>query len=78
MRWKIDSYDQVLAMDGDELVEGYRDGLHGEPEPGDNRSPAFWHGWRNGASDRGLRAIDADQRKIAAEAVARMKAGIPL
>ncbi len=39
------------ALDLDEMVEGYWDGYRGEPEPGDNRSLAFWHGWRNGAVD---------------------------
>ena len=58
------------ALDEADLLEGYHDGRAGDPEPGDNRSLAYWHGWRNGASDRGLRPIDAEQRAIAKEMVA--------
>ena len=60
-----------LAALGDdaELLEGYFDGFNGEPEPGDNRSKAFWHGWRNGAVDGGHRQSDAAQAALAHEVV---------
>ena len=48
-------YDQIKALDSDDMVEGYRDGARGEPEPGDNRSYAYWHGWTKGALDGGHR-----------------------
>lgn len=67
----VKSLAQVEQMDDLDLVDGYRSGLAAEDEPGDNRSDSFWHGWRNGASDRGLREIDDDQRNIAREFVAR-------
>lgn len=35
-----------------EVIAGYHDGFSGEPEPGDNRSDAYRHGWRSGADDR--------------------------
>lgn len=53
------------ALDTDEVVAGYHDGRAGEPEPGDNRSLAYWHGWRNGAADSNRRAIDQEQRRLA-------------
>lgn len=58
------------TLDPMEIVEGYRDGYSGEPEPGNNRSRSFWHGWRNGAAD--ARRIESDQamRQLAAEVVA--------
>lgn len=59
------------GLDDAELLEGYRDGLGGEPEPGNNRSLAYWHGWRNGAVDRGRRPIDAEQAALARDIVAR-------
>lgn len=59
------------ALDPAEVLDGYRDGLNGDPEPGDNRSLAYWHGWRNGASDKHGRPIDDEQRRIAREFVAR-------
>ena len=35
-----------------EMLQGYWDGLRGEPEPGANRSHSYRHGWRNGRDDR--------------------------
>ena len=34
-------------LDEDEIVAGYRDARPDDPEPGPNRSRAYWHGWRN-------------------------------
>jgi hypothetical protein len=53
------------ALDREEVDEGYFDGLTGEPEPGDNRSPSYWHGWRNGALDGGHRKKDEAQAMLA-------------
>lgn len=35
-----------------EMMEGYHDGRDGEPEPGNNRSDWYRHGWLNGRDDR--------------------------
>jgi len=64
----------VEALDDQEMIEGYWSGRDGDPEPGDNRSLAFWHGWRNGAVDFKHRQIDAEQMKIAGEFVAKGRA----
>ncbi len=53
------------------MIEGYWDGYKGEPEPGDNRSFAFWHGWRNGAVDGKYREIDAAQAALAHDVATR-------
>lgn len=53
-------------LDSGEMYQGYRDGRDGEPEPGGNRSRAYWHGWRNGAVDGGHREKDAAQAMLAA------------
>jgi hypothetical protein len=58
---------EAEGLDTDELIAGYHDGRAGEPEPGDNRSLSFWHGWRNGAVDGGHRPIDQAQRALAAD-----------
>jgi hypothetical protein len=66
------------ALDSAEVVEGYHDGFAADaadPEPGDNRSISYWHGWRNGRSDR-LGRVDAAQRQLA-RATARRRAGPP-
>lgn len=57
---------ELDTLDGDEMYEGFRDGFAGEPEPGGNRSRAYWHGWRNGAVDGGHRQKDAAQAILAA------------
>ena len=54
----------LATIDEDECVEGYRDGLRGEPEPQGNRSRAYWHGWRNGMVDSGRRQSDKHQRAL--------------
>ena len=51
-RVPITTVEQLDALDMDEVLEGYRDGFAGDAEPGDNRSFSYWHGWRNGSSDR--------------------------
>ena len=54
-------------LDMDDVLSGYRSGLDAESEPGSDKSKGFWHGWRNGVSDRGLAPIDEAKRKLAAE-----------
>ena len=57
-------------LDDAELLEGYWDGKDGEPEPGDNRSISYWHGWRNGAADGGHRENDEVQAELARDVIA--------
>ena len=38
--------------EGPELVEGFSDAYDGAPPPGDNRGPAYHHGWWAGFSDK--------------------------
>jgi len=59
-------------LDSDEMYEGFRDGFKGEPEPGGNRSRAYWHGWRNGAVDGGHREKDEAQAVLAAAVFKQM------
>lgn len=64
--WPVSTLEELDQLDPDEMYAGYRDGRDGEPEPGGNRSRAFWHGWRNGAVDGGHRAKDEAQAALAA------------
>lgn len=68
-RTPVTTVAELEALDGDEILEGYRDGLNGEPEPGGNRSKAYWHGWRNGRSDR-TGSVDAASMALARDCVA--------
>lgn len=54
---------ELATLDPAEVREGYADGLDGEPEPGGNRSKAYWHGFRNGRNDR-LGVSDAAGRAL--------------
>jgi len=47
----VTTLDDLASLDQGEVIEGYRAGLDGWPEPGNNRSRSYWHGWRNGALD---------------------------
>jgi hypothetical protein len=58
---------ELDTLDDAEILEGYMDGLRGEPEPGDNRSKAYWHGWRNGFVDGGHREHDPAGIALAAD-----------
>lgn len=71
----VSTLDDLDTLDSDEVIEGYRDGRAGEPEPKGNRSRSYWHGWRNGAVDGGHRQGDAAQAKLAAAYVARGRLG---
>lgn len=51
-RTPVTTMAELDTLDLGDIAEGYKDGLAGEPEPGDNRSKGYWHGWRNGNADR--------------------------
>lgn len=69
-RVPVETVEELEMLDEAEMLDGFIDGFRGEPEPGDNRSKAYWHGWRNGRSDR-TGTVDAAQRKLAAAVVRR-------
>lgn len=60
---------QLDDLDRNEVVEGYYDGLAGDMEPGENRTVAYWHGWRNGMTDGGHMEKDAAQAALARSVV---------
>lgn len=55
----------LATLDNVEVMEGYWYGFEGWPEPGNNRSRSFWHGWRNGALDGGHIKKDQDHAALA-------------
>ena len=64
-RTPVTTVEELNTFDDAEIMEGYKDGRAGEPEPGDNRSKAYWHGWRTGSADGGHRQLDAHDRELA-------------
>jgi len=58
---------EFRELDEGDILEGYLDGFHGGPEPGPDRSRAYWYGWRNGRTDAGLAKPDSAQQALARE-----------
>ncbi len=56
-------------LDDKELLQGYTDGRNNEPEPGDNHSYSYWHGWRNGMMDAGYMRHDTASRSLAKDVI---------
>lgn len=72
-RFIVSTMDQLSRLDPEEIMEGYRDGFNGEPEPGNNRSDSYYHGWRNGRVDGGYAPSDWAQMALARECVKGMQ-----
>lgn len=68
-RTPVSTLAELNTLNSDEIVEGYRDGIRGEPEPGNNRSKSYWHGWRNGRVDGKHAESDWAQQALAKEYV---------
>lgn len=66
-RQPVTSAAELATFDPADVLEGYRDGFAGEPEPGGNRSKGYWHGWRNGRTDRGDAPVDSAQIALVRE-----------
>ncbi len=63
----------LALLDDEDIVRGYLDALDGAPEPGSDKSRSYWHGWRNGRTDRGITPIDGAQQQLAREIVGRYR-----
>ena len=70
----ISNIHDLAMQDSAEMIEGYRAGLDAAPEPGSDKSRAFWHGWRNGMTDKGRQPIDQAQRELAEQIVRKNRA----
>ena len=69
----VSTKEELALLDEDDVIAGYMYGFDGGPEPGNDKSRSFWHGWRNGSVDGGHRQIDDDQTKLAREYHGRYK-----
>ena len=61
----VETVEDLNSLNDDEIVAGYRSGMHGDPEPGSDKSRSFWHGWRNGEVDSKRKEIDGHQMRLA-------------
>lgn len=69
----VTTLDELESLNDEEVIEGYFDGLKNEPEPGNNRSKSYWHGWRNGMVDGGYAVADKNMAKLARLVVQRSR-----
>ena len=58
----------------EEVTLGYTTTQRGDPEPGENRGRAFWHGWRNRMIDFGELPPDGASWQLAHECVEAQRA----
>lgn len=61
------------SLDVGEMGDGYLSAQRGDPEPGQNRGRAYWHGWRCRMMDYGELPIDAGHRRLVSQWVARQR-----
>lgn len=47
-----------------DMIESYTSTQRGDPEPGENRGRAFWHGWRTRMMDYGEIKADAAHYRL--------------
>jgi hypothetical protein len=66
----ISSVAELALLNSDEIIEGYRSGSRGEPEPDSTKSKSFWHGYRNGLVDFGHWKGDEHQTALARDCIA--------
>jgi hypothetical protein len=63
----------LATLDHSAVIEGYTTTQRGDPEPGENRGRAFWHGWRNRMIDYGEIPGDDASHQLAREVVGRKR-----
>jgi hypothetical protein len=67
----VGTLEELDALDGAQIIEGYLAAERGDSEPGENRGKAFWHGWRNRMIDMGELPPCQHARALAGLLVAR-------
>lgn len=69
----VSTMEDLMALDEAEIVAGYREAKIGDPEPGENRGRAYWHGWCNAMRDRGVLPPTPESWSLAREYLAWMR-----
>lgn len=70
----VRTLDDLDSLSETDMIEGYTSGERGDPEPGENRGRAFWHGWRCCMFDLGQLKADDFHRKLVRDWLARQRA----
>ena len=61
------------ALESDEVLAGYRSAERGDPEPGDNHSRGFHHGWRTRMFDLHEIPIPPEHRQLVRDLMKRQR-----
>lgn len=61
----VETLEDLDRLDEGDILKGYLEFDIDDPEPGNNHSRAYWHGWCNAATDRGFRPIISAQHELA-------------
>jgi len=56
-----------------DMIEGYASAERGDPEPGENRGRAFWHGWRCRMFDYGVLEAEDFHRALVRDWMRRQR-----
>ena len=67
----VETLEDLDRLDSDEIVSGYRSFRADDPEPGNNHSRAYWHGWCNASADFRQREGTSAQSRLCKMAVER-------
>ncbi len=65
----VTTLEDLDSLDDDEVTAGYSETERGDPEPGENRGRAYWHGWRVKMMDLGEIEIPDYHRRLVHESV---------
>jgi hypothetical protein len=60
------------ALDPGDVIDGYEAARRGRPEPGDDRSRGYWHGWRVYMMGSGALPTTSEQRALSEAVRARL------
>ena len=64
---------QLAALDSDEVMAGFMASEKGDPEPGDNHSLSFHHGWLSRQYDLGERPVPPEHKALTRAYAARLR-----
>lgn len=70
----VSTYADLQTLNQNDIVDGYMSAERGDPEPGENRGRAYWHGWRNRMIDLGVIRKDDAAAQLAREYLAAQRA----
>ena len=67
----VATLEELDGLDEAQIIEGFLSAERGDPEPGENRGKAYWHGWCNRQRDYGLLTTPPEHKTLIAAWVSR-------